>query len=982
MRQAYLLLVPLLFSAHCFSQQYPFVHYSPRDGLANNRARFVYQDSKGNLYISTYGGLSVYDGIRFINYNTSNGLASRLVNQVIEMDEDSVWIIPNANKIQGMVNGKLKDIFPSGQYVPVINQLVKTSKGQYYALADEGLFRFEKNQFVRKPLEGAGEDATKGLILGAEFENKLFIIINPGYKLPAGNLLVYDLIQEKVLAYITQINAVYLFKPTGQELWISTFSGVHSLEFPAVGQQVKLTPPADSFHIPRDIAANFIYKDRQQHIWLSSGKGVHRIGRNGQITLFTVENGLTTNLQSSIFQDAENTMWFTNEYPGLTKLPDQQLLFFPEFKKGYAVSDIFVPPSDDSVWLYDGYHQRVLLVSSGGREREFFNKDAGAALGKFVSANGEYLLHGNKIWRWKAAPSGNQFTLSLYYQDTGSSMAFTSGLRDRHGHLVAVNDHLVVLAGNKILREPVHYLADQLTIDPHNRVWVATRSNELFCFEISGSGNDTKLTRLHTFTNVLPGSSPRSITADHSGNIWIGTRDQGLYCLYFDGLNIRTTRHFTTADGLSENFVNYLFCDKDNMIWACTPSGLDRIRVVQNQILVDNISRSNNLYFPISKIQQTGEGKFWILTDNGIITYHPVRWPDSGWKPQLLFSGILINNDSTIRPSRNGELKYSQNNLYFQLSAPTFIDEKQTRFSYVLEGSGNETWSPLSDDAAVNLVNVPPGDYTLRARAVFLHGRYPEAESTFSFTILPPWWQTWWFLAAVGLIVSGMLIAGIRFYYRRKLEKQMAALEKKRAVEKERTRIATDMHDDLGAGLSQIKFLSEAIGMKKQKNLPIEEEVSGIRSFSDEMIAKMGEIVWALNEKNDTLSDLLSFTRSYAVAYLEQNSIACHVEEPETIPDCYVSGDFRRNIFLTVKESLHNIVKHARASEVFITIDITDRLSISIRDNGIGIDKRAGRPAGNGLYNMSNRIREINGHFEIVSEKGTEIKVQVPYGLP
>src|SRR6266513_3484421 len=108
----------------------------------------------------------------------------------------------------------------------------------------------------------------------------------------------------------------------------------------------------------------------------------------------------------------------------------------------------------------------------------------------------------------------------------------------------------------------------------------------------------------------------------------------------------------------------------------------------------------------------------------------------------------------------------------------------------------------------------------------------------------------------------------------------MTALEKKQAVEKERTRIATDMHDDLGAGLSQIKFLSETIGMRRQKHLPIEEEIDSIRTFSHEMIDKMGEIVWALNEKNDTLSDLLSYTRSYAVEYLVQNGLTCHFEEP------------------------------------------------------------------------------------------------------
>jgi signal transduction histidine kinase len=203
-------------------------------------------------------------------------------------------------------------------------------------------------------------------------------------------------------------------------------------------------------------------------------------------------------------------------------------------------------------------------------------------------------------------------------------------------------------------------------------------------------------------------------------------------------------------------------------------------------------------------------------------------------------------------------------------------------------------------------------------------------------------------------------------------------LEKKQAIEKERTRIATDMHDDLGAGLSQIKFLSEAIGMKRQKHLSIEEDVSSIRSFSDEMIDKMGEIVWALNEKNDTLNDLLSYTRSYAVEYLEQNGIKCHVDEPDNIPQLNVSGEFRRNIYLTVKESLHNIVKHAQATEVFIKIEISNWLTIQIRDDGIGINNSPKNSWGNGLVSMSNRVKELKGAFKIENMDGTLITIKVP----
>ncbi len=203
-------------------------------------------------------------------------------------------------------------------------------------------------------------------------------------------------------------------------------------------------------------------------------------------------------------------------------------------------------------------------------------------------------------------------------------------------------------------------------------------------------------------------------------------------------------------------------------------------------------------------------------------------------------------------------------------------------------------------------------------------------------------------------------------------------LHRKMELEKERTRIATDMHDDLGAGLSRIKFLSETIGIKKQQQIPIEEDIIKIREYAHEMIDKMGEIVWALNEKNDSLSDLLSYTRSYAVEYLSQNGIPCQIITPDDFPTILVSGEFRRNIYLIVKEVLHNIVKHAQATLVKINIETGKKLMVMIQDNGIGFNSADTRPYSNGLINIRKRMTDIGGTVQIDSEKGTTICLNVP----
>jgi signal transduction histidine kinase/ligand-binding sensor domain-containing protein len=976
MHRTAILLACFFICTNCFAQLYPFVHYTPRDGLVSNKAKFIFQDSKGKLYIGTFGGLSIYDGSRFTNFDYNNGLGNNLVNDIVEMGDDSIWVLVNSQKINYVVNGRLKTFTPADNFTPVINKLIKCSDGYYYAICDEGLFRLQNRKFIKIDLSGLPE-GIEGISLNKaiEFDKKLFIVSDPGYKYNVGNLLVYDLIKKKLIAYKLGVNAILLFSPAKDQLWIASFSDFYTFNG-LEGNNVLLKPfPYSDHHFPEGLIPRCIYKDRQNNLWITTAfKGLYKIGSNGDITLFTKENGLPIDFQSSVLQDRENNMWFTNEYTGLCKLSNQQLVYYPEYTPGLTVNDISVTPSTDSVWLYDGDHGVAWLALPYHKPKKFlFKKPLGS--GRFFLAKKGFVTSANKIYSFQKIP-GDQISLSPYYiDDTGSG--FTDALLDNNQNLVTSSTRITAFADEQVLHASFDYMTDQFTIDKKNRIWVAPRSNKLFCFELSGHNSHTKLTLSKKF-EMITTNSPRSITADNDGNIWIGTRDQGLFYFLLDGLTIRSVKNITTKDGLTENFIGRLFCDKDNNIWACSPSGVDRIKFSRNNFLIENITKSNNFYLPSAKVVQSANGTIWILTSAGIVTYSPNRATIVDWKPKLIFYDIVYSNKGEQPIPKSHELKYFQNNLAFHLSAPTYIDEKQTRFSYNLEGSGNENWSEPSTNTSINLVNLSPGEYTLKAKAIFLHGLYPEIESEYSFTILPPWWLTWWFKSLVALVIIGLAFLGIKFYINRKLELQRVMLGKKQAIEKERTRIATDMHDDLGAGLSQIKFLSEAIGMKRQKHLPIEEEVSSIRSFSDEMIDKMGEIVWALNEKNDTLNDLLSYTRSYAVEYLEQNGIKCHVDEPDNIPQLNVNSEFRRNIYLTVKESLHNIVKHAQASEVFMQIEIGKWLMIKISDNGIGLNNSTPGEFGNGLISMRNRMIELGGSFEIVSKDGTEVTIKAP----
>jgi signal transduction histidine kinase len=386
--------------------------------------------------------------------------------------------------------------------------------------------------------------------------------------------------------------------------------------------------------------------------------------------------------------------------------------------------------------------------------------------------------------------------------------------------------------------------------------------------------------------------------------------------------------------------------------------------------------------FTLSDLVVDQNGRYIAGTSNGLVSFFPSDVKNITNAPRAQLNAIYINDvlDTTsINPNELQSLKLSsrQNTFSFDFSSVSFFHNSECSFEYMLENY-DDKWVKSGVAHYTRYSKIPPGKYSFRLRVLDNQGKISQHSKALEIEIARSFWQTNFFRAIIAVFIVLFSWLFLKWYSTEKLKKQMRELEKLKAIEKERTRIATDMHDDLGAGLSRIKFLSETIGIKKQQQQPFEEDIIKIREYSHEMIDKMGEIVWALNEKNDSLNDLISYIRGYAANYLSQNGIICKIEVPDNFPTSFVSGEFRRNVYLTIKEALHNIVKHSQASSVKITIQVNDNLAITIADNGIGLDKKNIRPFSNGLTNMQNRIKEIKGDFTILNENGTTVKIVAP----
>jgi signal transduction histidine kinase len=236
------------------------------------------------------------------------------------------------------------------------------------------------------------------------------------------------------------------------------------------------------------------------------------------------------------------------------------------------------------------------------------------------------------------------------------------------------------------------------------------------------------------------------------------------------------------------------------------------------------------------------------------------------------------------------------------------------------------------------------------------------------------------FLAGLNYKNRKQIIAQTKEREMLKAQNQLQEYEKELAVlkgqQQERERISADMHDELGAGMTAIRLMSEIARNKMKENTPV--EIDKISSSANEVLNKMNAIIWSMNSGNDTVDNLISYIRSYAYEYLESTPIECRVNTPENIPDIELTGDKRRNIFLCVKESLNNALKHSHASMITINIDATEHLTITIIDNGPGIDLQKLRQFGNGLKNIARRMESIGGSFTIANDKGTITTLVLP----
>jgi signal transduction histidine kinase len=309
----------------------------------------------------------------------------------------------------------------------------------------------------------------------------------------------------------------------------------------------------------------------------------------------------------------------------------------------------------------------------------------------------------------------------------------------------------------------------------------------------------------------------------------------------------------------------------------------------------------------------------------------------------------------------------------------------QIRFRTRLEGL-EKNWQEGTRDRSANYRYLPPGKYVFHVIASNNDGIWNTRGSRFAFTVLPYFWQTTWFRFA-SWFASALLVGGLVWLAaRRRNAVRMAFIERAHALERERARIARDIHDDLGSGLTRIMLLSQSARAELGQDSPAAMEIENISRAAEGLSRSMDEVVWAVDPRQDTLEGLVGYITSTAQETLRTAGIRFRFEAPNVLPPWPLSAESRHGLFLAFKEALHNIIRHASAQTVRIIFRMeTDSYSLTMEDDGKGFDpdspgSRGG--GGRGLGNMRERLAEMGGRCDIekIPDGGTRVVFSIPGG--
>jgi len=996
MRRVRILLLFLLLPVLGFSKVFPVWkvrNFSVNEGLTQNTVYCIFQDHKGYIWVGTGDGLNLLNGHTVIRYRADSKDSCSIVHNAVRgIIEDAT-----GNLLIGTEKGlsilKARTCFYSPKVlrnksvIPVLSQNHKV----LLWFQCEGLFWFDlKTEILRSAdMEFSAFCKTKcvGLFTSVELADG-----NRVFRTSYGNFM-YNRNTGKITPYVLADEAS-LFVDSEKNLWQIDEHGL-SKTTSGKRQAVTLMPePLNYTYIKGFVeadASTLVFGAYKNGLWMfdKADGSVYPVIREG--VNFTNK---PSDLITCLFKDNSGNIWIGTDGNGLELYRPRENLFMhihsipwtdfnlgSEFCRAFAFLSghhLLIASFNSPLIVYDIHKNRFIPVKSEGN-----SVFRGLHINSMISSGNQLLFAGEDgLWSAQAEILSDQIILSRINQiSKGSSRSIT-----RYG-----SDEWVVNVEGEIYNLKLRN--NEFTIINTLKAWqwtllnpvrgghsppnlILNRNNEVVL-----ASNPFMPTSDTTILFRFPAEASKTFFIRHlSDNTLISGTNYGAFFYTFKG---DLVQHYTTSNGLVNNFIYCLLPDKSGRLWCSSNGGIACIDRQQKQIY--NFSVQHGIQSPEFNSGAFLEGPGGLLIMGGIRGFN-LFYPDNIqtiYRQSALRLTALSLNERPLKADyqdlpEHTIYSYSDNNWWFEVSNMDYTLPSSQEYAFMLDGY-DEEWIYTGTHNSIRYQHLPPGKYRFLARTSEIHNAFGPSHVLFQFTIAKPVWQRWWFILISITTIFGITFLVARIYLRNKYLIRIHQLEKEQAVQGERLRISKDMHDDIGTGISQIAILSEIA--KKTSHIPETNNtvLEKITRVSGELIDNISNMIWITKPEYDNLESLIYYLREYAGSLFENTGIAIRFELPGTIPSIPVNHQVRRNLFLVYKEALNNILKHAIATEVRIQFEvISPDLGIVILDNGVGFDPVAERlHGGDGLSNMQKRVEESHGSISLDSAKGKGTRILI-----
>ncbi len=931
-------------------QNFTIYKNNPSDptSLSDNNVTCLYEDREGNLWVGTNSeGLCRFNRAKqnFTVYKNDPknpfSISSNNIRAVIEDRNGYLWIGTEGGGLNkfDVRTGKFYHYNhspndPNSLSNDEVLSLCEDKNGNLWAGTLIGLNKFnpQKNSF------------SKILDNKAMLNNHSFSMINSIMEDKTGKIWVgtgggvfllnsseRNLIDKRYIPdfSIVNNNIISLFEDRTGIVWIGTAErGIAKYDRERMRFMQYKHDPSDPFSLSYNTIRSF-YQDNSGTLWIGTlGGGLNRLDISTNKFIHFIHDpennfSLSDNSVSAIYRDRQGFLWVGTWRGGLNKM-------ISSGKNSSARFIRYMHDPNDTNTLSSNIVQAILEDNSG---RLWIGTESGLDL--FDKQNNRFVHFVNDPNNPNSI-SNNQVQSCIYQDRNGSLWVGTWG--------------------------------------GLNKITLPKNPNDY-------SGPDYKFALYqHLYNDSLSLSDNRiiSIYEDKNGNLWIGTYGGGLNKLPADQQSLSPDKarfiHYSAKDGLASNIIYGILEDENKNLWLSTDDGLSKFnpskQSFRNYYESDGL-QGNQFFWGAAWKSKNGE--LFFGGTNGFNAFYPSRLKDNPFVPPVVITGFYIFNKPVSINDKNSPLKtaitytkeitlsYSQNVFSFDFAALDYTAPGKNQYAYMMEGF-DKGWVRSGNRNFITYTNLDPGKYTFMVRGSNNDGVWNTNGASIKIIILPPFWRTWWFI--LSSVFAGIIVIIFLISYR---------VKHLLNIERFRTKLAADLHDNIGSSLTEISIISEVISRKLEPVNNSGDVIRNLKMISDKsrnLIDNMSDIVWLVNPKRDSLYDLILRLRDTYTELSSYKSISFKSENLKSLEKVSLSMEHRQHLYLIFKEGINNCIRHSGCSEISLDAFVRGkRLEMILRDNGDGFDFE-NLPNGNGLSNIKNRAKRIGGSLKISSKIG------------